>query len=315
MRPCMACGTATAKLCARCKDAAFCSAACQREVWGSHKVTCGKSVAPAAVSPAASAEPFVPASMRHGEGSFEPGSFQRLAEKCHICAEFLEADLRTHSMCSACGETSCMDCMERARALTPGLACPFCRALPARTRAEYERQLSARADAGNARAQFNYGVALANGDDVVKNPKKGAHYFALAADQGDEEARASLGRCYHEGRGVRCEPKKALKLFTQAADNGNATAQAALGTFFATGGLGLKVDDAKSLYYTRRAAAQGSSLAIFNLAVSYKDGSGVAQDQTEAMRLFREADKLGYPPAGAFLAKVAAMMAAAGITH
>jgi len=56
-------------------------------------------------------------------------------------------------------------------------------------------------------------------------------------------------------------------------------------------------DATKAADWYRKAAAQGSVLAMANLAGLYLRGEGVSQSDSEAATLYRQAADQGYPPA------------------
>lgn len=63
--------------------------------------------------------------------------------------------------------------------------------------------MQARADSGDAAAQFHMGVAHLTGRDVPQDFVEAARYYRLAAEQGDAFSQHSLGIMYREGLGVR----------------------------------------------------------------------------------------------------------------
>lgn len=64
----------------------------------------------------------------------------------------------------------------------------------------YVQQLKARAEEGNAEAQFLLGWEYANGE--VRNYKTAAEWFRKAAEQGNAPAQRELGCMYYDGDGV-----------------------------------------------------------------------------------------------------------------
>ena len=58
------------------------------------------------------------------------------------------------------------------------------------------------ADQGDAAAQYNLGIAYAEGLGVPRDETEAARWFRLAADQGLADAQASLGVMYWIGHGV-----------------------------------------------------------------------------------------------------------------
>ena len=86
----------------------------------------------------------------------------------------------------------------------------------------------------------------------------------------------------------------AFREWLPLAQQGIALAQYNLGVLYMKG-QGVAPDDAQAVRRYRQAAAQGYALAQHNLGLMYVEGRGVAQDLAEASRLFaKAAEKL--PP-------------------
>ncbi|MDF1553281.1 MAG: tetratricopeptide repeat protein [Deferrisomatales bacterium] len=62
--------------------------------------------------------------------------------------------------------------------------------------------LATHAAAGDARAQYQLGVAYAKGDGVEADDREAAQWFGRAAEGGDPEAMFALGMLYATGAGV-----------------------------------------------------------------------------------------------------------------
>ena len=58
--------------------------------------------------------------------------------------------------------------------------------------------LRARAEQGDAQAQFNLGEMYRTGEGVAQDYKEAAAWFRKAADQGDAQAQLNLGVMYYE---------------------------------------------------------------------------------------------------------------------
>ena len=63
-------------------------------------------------------------------------------------------------------------------------------------------ELRARAEAGDAVAQFNLGFMYTNGEGVPQDDDEAVRWYRLAAEQGHAPAQALLGAMYMDGRGV-----------------------------------------------------------------------------------------------------------------
>jgi hypothetical protein len=121
----------------------------------------------------------------------------------------------------------------------------------------------ARADAGEARAQWELGGLYARGEGV--------------------NAQAALGELYQAGQGVPNDLVAASKWFHLAAAQRNIRAQYSLG-FMCETGRGLPKDDVQAAKWYTLAAEQGDPLAQYDLGQRYDLGVGVSVDRVEALK-------------------------------
>ena len=101
------------------------------------------------------------------------------------------------------------------------------------------------------------------------------------AEKGDAGAQYSLGFMYADGRGVPRDDAQAVAWYRKAAAQGHADAQLNLGGMY-DNGQGVPQDDAQAMAWYRKAAEQGDADAQYNLGGMYANGQGVPQDYTEA---------------------------------
>jgi len=94
----------------------------------------------------------------------------------------------------------------------------LCICLPAFGESIAERQK--KAEAGDAKAQFNLGVMYATGRGVRKDDKEAAKWYRKAAEQGDAKAQGSLGGMYYFGDGVPKDYASAYAWYKLAAYHG-----------------------------------------------------------------------------------------------
>jgi len=118
------------------------------------------------------------------------------------------------------------------------------------------RLLSPLADQGDSEAQFRMAIMAQNGLGMVVNEKVAFDNMLAAAEQGHDLAMHGLGFMYMEGECTDKDTAKAAECFHKASDAG----------------------------------LQGS---MTTLAMMYRDGNGVEQNQEEADRLFKMA---GFDP-------------------
>ena len=96
--------------------------------------------------------------------------------------------------------------------------------------------LRARAEQGDASAQFILGVRYANGEGIPEDDREAVRWYRLAAEQGNTSAQSNLGTMYATGRGVPEDDREAVRWYRLAAEQGDATAQLNLGNMSARGG-------------------------------------------------------------------------------
>ena len=129
--------------------------------------------------------------------------------------------------------------------------------------------------------------AAATADVAV--PGKFQEYKAKA-ELGDAEAQFNLGFCYANGQGVRKDKEEAVKWFRRAAEQNYAPAQSNLGYCY-DNGRGVVKDYVEAVKWYRKAAEQGHTEAQLNLGYCYANGQGVAKDKAEAYAWFSMAAK------------------------
>ena len=82
---------------------------------------------------------------------------------------------------------------------------------------EFE-ETKAKAEKGNAAAQFNLGLMYASVKGVPKDLKEAAKWCRKAAEQGYAPAQLFLGFMYEKGQGVLEDDKEAVKWYRKAAE-------------------------------------------------------------------------------------------------
>ena len=124
--------------------------------------------------------------------------------------------------------------------------------------------LRARAERGDAVAQFTLGSCYANGRGVPPNFEKAVHWYYLSAQQGYAPAQNRLGVCYYKGTGTPQNFPAAVYWYGKAAQQGNAVAQDNLGTCYFNG-TGVPRDYAMAARWYNASAAQGNQAAAAHL--------------------------------------------------
>jgi TPR repeat protein len=153
----------------------------------------------------------------------------------------------------------------------PAAAAELDAAVAAARRGDYAtafRDLSALAEKGDARAQFDIGFMHANGWGVPRNPAGAITWYRKAADQGLPIAQHFLGLAYVNGEGV-------------------------------------QVDDAEAARWFARAAAQGFAQAQYMFGLMNLDGRGVQKDPVQGYAFMVMAGQGGVRSAGLVVPKLA----------
>lgn len=188
-------------------------------------------------------------------------------------------------------------------------------------------QLSVKANAGDAEAQYQLGYNLYH-DKTHPDMTQARSWFEKAAAQGHAKAAYAAGLMYSNGDGGDADQARAVVYFRQAAKGDVAPANAAMGVAYATGagvetdldqmlawykkgaalgdaksermlgqatlyGIGTESDPAAAVAWLRKSAAQNDAEAEATLAGIYYDGDGVTADYTEAYKWAALAAKHG----------------------
>jgi uncharacterized protein len=170
-------------------------------------------------------------------------------------------------------------------------------------------------DNGNAEAAFRLGRYY-HLEAYQLDYKRAFSLYTLAMRKGHAWATNNIGLMYEEGRGIPSDINLAIDYYLQAADKGNSYGYSNLGKLFVQGnhlphdpadaarwyqelgyqyrcGCYVKPNDAKSLYYNRKAAEMGSADALNLLGAVYADGDGVAINKKIAVQYWTQAAEKG----------------------
>lgn len=161
---------------------------------------------------------------------------------------------------------------------------------------ESRASLEARANKGDAAAQFELGAIYHDGDGVPKDTKKAIGWFQKSAAGGDVRAQFNLGVMYYLGEGVQQDYVKARDLFTKAVQQNNPRAEFNLGVIYYRG-EGVPVDLAKARDLFTKAAMMNFGEAQFNLGVMDAKGEAGQVDIGKAYAWFVLSRENGSPKA------------------
>ena len=152
--------------------------------------------------------------------------------------------------------------------------------------------LRSQAEKGDAAAQYELGVRLADGRDLDRDTKTAIIWLEKAAKSGLAPAQYRLGALYREGKGVTANNTRAQEWFKKAAQSGNARAMHNLAVVMAEGAGGAP-DYAAAGEWFRQAAEYGIKDSQYNVAILYARGLGVPQDLGAAYKWFDAASQQG----------------------
>ena len=166
------------------------------------------------------------------------------------------------------------------------------------------RPLRQQAEAGNADAQFNLGIAWINGSAGTVNYDQARYWWEKAAAQGQRIAQYNLGVLYDEGRGVSQDYRLAAQWYRKAAQQGFISAQYNLGNLYRDG-KGVPQNAYIARDWQEKAAAQGDRDAMYALGSLYQQGAlGISGNGQHALAFYwlEQAAMRGHPQAQAELA-------------
>jgi len=103
----------------------------------------------------------------------------------------------------------------------------------------------------------------------------------MAALNGHAEAEYNLGVAYAQGRGTQQDQREALRWYRQSAERGYVPAQMMLAKMHYEG-QGVAVNHAEAARWYRQASYQGFPIAQYMLGTMYATGQGVAKDLVQA---------------------------------
>jgi len=167
-------------------------------------------------------------------------------------------------------------------------------------------QLRAKAEAGDAKAQYALGVAYENGKGLDQNDELAVQWYRKAAEQGDAAAQNALGVMYRMGRGVETNKEEAVRWYQRAAQQGDANAMFNMGASYYNGDgvppneetayawflLAQEAGNQPAADAVKRSSSEHSPAWIadakLRLAIMFEDGEGVRADPAAAAARYRE---------------------------
>ena len=118
----------------------------------------------------------------------------------------------------------------------------------------------ARAERGDAEAQFELGIMYENGEGLPEDHSEAANWYRKAAEQGHAQAQLFLGLMYEEGKGLPEDHAEAANWYGKAAEQGETVAQGRLSVMYVTG-IGVRQDYVEAYAWANIAAARGDDFS------------------------------------------------------
>ncbi len=144
-------------------------------------------------------------------------------------------------------------------------------------------EIKAKANTGDAEAQFQLGRRYDRGEGVAKDQVEAVKWYRKAAEQDHLKAQYNLAMCYEAGEGVAKDQVEAVKWYRRAAEQNLAAAKNNLGVCYERG-EGVAKDLVEAAKWYRKAAEQNYAIGQMNLGRCYMGAGGVTKDVVEAYK-------------------------------
>ncbi len=141
-------------------------------------------------------------------------------------------------------------------------------------------ELVAKAESGNAEAQFALGSLLSKGEESARDSGAAFKWLMRAAEQDHAKAQEMVANCFHSGFGVTRDYDEAFKWYQKSSNQGNPSALCELG-FCYQNGRGTSANSVEALGCFKRAAELANVNALHHVVMYYIKE---AKDYTEATR-------------------------------
>lgn len=142
--------------------------------------------------------------------------------------------------------------------------------------------LLAKANAGDAEAQYELGNMYNYGEGVRRDYAEALIWYRKSAEQGDANSQFQLGGMYHFGHGVPQDDVQAFAWEKKAADQAHGDAEFYVSSAY-NSGWGVPQDDAHAYFWLRRGSEDGNFNSQYFLGWAYEHGLGkIPQDYAKA---------------------------------
>jgi TPR repeat protein len=132
---------------------------------------------------------------------------------------------------------------------------------------------------------------------TAKRSKEEIEEFKLnlaKAEKGDAEAQYRVGRSYDYGEGLEISKKDAFYWYEKSAKQGYADAQCKLGFIYLVGNSFVRPNSEESVKWFEKGAAQNELFCLDLLGDAYRDGDGVRADEKKSLECYKKAADLGH---------------------
>lgn len=149
------------------------------------------------------------------------------------------------------------------------------------------------AEQGKNCAMVDYWLAyiLLQVPPPTRDTVTGSQLMTAAAQKGYPEAMYSLGFMSYNGMGIKKDEATAKQWLLKAAKAGVTTAYTLLGT------IEEKANPTQAITYYQQAAELGEPIAMYNLALMYRDGRGVTKNDYQFNNWLQQSAQRQYQPA------------------
>jgi hypothetical protein len=147
-------------------------------------------------------------------------------------------------------------------------------------------EIRAKAEKGDAKAQWELGKAFSNGEfGLEKDQQEAFKWIRKAAEQNNAQAQGGLGFLYMYGQGVAQNTAEALKWYREGAEHNDSISQNNLAYCYYYG-LGIAKNETEAVKWYREAAEQNFALSQYMLGECCFRGIGVEKNMVEAYKWF-----------------------------
>ncbi len=147
---------------------------------------------------------------------------------------------------------------------------------------------------------FSSAAALAAVDYVLEQK---FHAELAKAERGDAKAQYAIGEMYEKGRGIEKDPRQAFIWYSKATQQGNIKAEYKLGMAYLNG-MGIRKNYRKAHDWLNKSSNQGYARAQYSLGTLYENGLGTPQNLDKALAWYERALRGGYDVAATGIRRV-----------